>query len=335
MIFVTGGTGLVGSHLLYQLTLEGHKVRALYRYKSRIKLVKQLFIHYGSDAVDLMENIEWVKGDLLDYFLLKDALKNVKQVYHCAAMVSFKPHEAKEMFNNNVEGTANLVNACIEKDVDRFCFVSSIATLGGSINGEAIDESTLWQNDDNHSVYSQSKFRSEMEVWRGTKEGLKAVVVNPSVILGPVGVDRSTGPLLKTVMAGMKFYTTGATGFVDVRDVVKAMVYLCNSDVVNERYIVNGENLSYKSFLQLASETFGVKPPQFKAGRILTGIAWRMERLKYYLLGKEPNMTKETARTSQHQSVYSDAKLQAIFPLKYTTIKDSLLNAFKFIKNGS
>ncbi len=335
MIFVTGGTGLVGSHLLYNLTCEGHKIRALYRDENRIEVVKQLFNHYGANAEQLMANIEWVKGDLLDYFLLIDALKDVKQVYHCAAMVSFKPNEAKEMFNTNVDGTANLVNASIEKNIDCFCFVSSIATLGGSQNGAPIDESTLWQNDDNHSVYSQSKFRSEMEVWRGTKEGLKAVVVNPSVIIGPVGEDRSTGPLLKTVRDGLKFYTMGSTGFVDVRDVVKAMISLCNSDITNERFIINSENLSYQSFLQLASEVFGVKAPKYKAGRILTGIAWRLERLKYYILRREPSMTKETARTSQHKSVYSDAKLQSLYPLDYIPIKDALFNANQFIKNGS
>ncbi|MBS2098220.1 NAD-dependent epimerase/dehydratase family protein [Carboxylicivirga linearis] len=332
MIFITGGTGLVGSHLLYNLTKEGKKVRALCRDTSSKEYVEKVFRFYSDEATKLFSNIEWFEGDLHDYFSLLDALNEVDHVYHCAAMVSFKPSDAKEMFSNNVDGTANLVNACIEKKVNRFCFVSSIATLGGSINGTPIDETTFWQNDDNHSVYSQSKFQSEMEVWRGTKEGLNAIIVNPSVIIGPVELDRSTGQLFKTMMKGTPFFTNGSTGFVDVRDVAAAMINLCNSNIANERFIINGENLLYKDFFTLGAKEFKVKPPRFRAGRILTGIAWRMERLKYYLFRTEPHFTKETARTSQHRSVYSDEKYQKLFPTSRISIGEAILNTANYLR---
>lgn len=330
MIFVTGGTGLVGSHLLYKLASEGHTVRALCRTSSCLDDIRKLFEFYSGEH--LINHIEWFEGDLLDYFSLRDALKGITQVYHCAAMVSFKPSDADEMFTTNVDGTANLVNASIDSGIDKFCFVSSIATLGSTTNGEAIDESTFWQNDDNHSVYSQSKFQSEMEVWRGTKEGLKAVIVNPSVIIGPVSMDRSSGQLFKTVQNGMLFYTMGATGFVDVRDVVDTMIKLTNSDTENERFVINGENLSYKSFLSLVAEALKVKAPKFRANRWLVSLAWRYERLRYYLSRKEPRLTKETARTSQHQSVYSCSKLKNHLPIEYFTIKTSVSNTVKYMQ---
>ena len=327
MILVTGGTGLVGSHLLNRLIKDGEKVRALYRSESSKAIVKQVLDYYNTEGYN---NIEWIEGDLMDYFLLRDALKDVNTVYHCAAMVSFKPSDRKAMFHVNAEGTANLVNAAIECQVPRFCHVSSIATLGKSQNGELIDEGSFWQNDDNHSVYSQSKYRAEMEVWRGTKEGLNAIVVNPSVIIGPCPPEKSSGQLISTLSKNMLFYTDGGTGFVDVRNVVDAMVELAQSDARNERFIVNGENLKYKELMNTAANVFKVKPPHIKANRLLTGIAWRLERLKYMLWGKEPKMTKETARTSQNQSRYSSDKLTSLLEIKYRSIEEALVNIKKY-----
>lgn len=328
MILVTGGTGLVGSHLLIKLTEQNQPVRALYRSESSKESTRGIFDFYQSSNFN---KIEWEEGDLLDYSSLKEALTDVTKVYHCAAMVSFKPSDRDAMFVANVDGTANLVNASIDSNIDRFCYVSSIATLGKSLSGELIDETSFWQNDDNHSVYSQSKFQAEMEVWRGTKEGLNVVIVNPSVILGPCIDKRSSGQLLSTLSKNMMFYTGGGTGFVDVRNVVDAMIAVCESDIVNERYIVNSENLKYAELMTLSAKVFNVKAPSVKAGRFLTGIAWRLERLKYMLWGKAPKMTKETARSSQNQSLYSSKKLMEAFGIQYYSIEDALKNVSVFL----
>ncbi|WP_430812657.1 MULTISPECIES: NAD-dependent epimerase/dehydratase family protein [unclassified Carboxylicivirga] len=326
-ILVTGGTGLVGAHLLHTLIDKGENVRALYRSKKSLHYVKQLFKHYNNDH---FASVQWVKGDLLDYFSLRQALEGVDTVYHCAAMVSFKPADRQTMFTANVEGTANLVNAAIDAGVARFCHVSSIATLGKSSNGHPIDERSFWQNDDNHSVYSQSKFRAEMEVWRGTKEGLNAIIVNPSVILGPCLDEKSSGQLLNTLSKNMLFYTGGGTGFVDVRNVVEAMIGLTASDAHNERFIVNGHNLSYHELMNIAARIFQVKAPSIKANRLLTGIAWRIERLQYMLWRKAPKMTKETARSSQNRALYSTEKLIATMPIAYYSMEDTLENVRMF-----
>lgn len=331
MILVTGGTGLVGSHLLYELVRSGERVRALYREGSNLDAVHKIFNFYSSSA-DLFSKIEWVEGDMLDYFSLVDALKDISVVYHCAAMVSFKPSDADNMFAVNVEGTANLVNASIECKIRRFCYVSSIATLGKSVNGQLIDESAFWQNDDNHSVYSQSKFRAEMEVWRGTKEGLPAVIVNPGVIIGPGDTRRSSGRLITSLSKNMTFYTGGGNGFVDVRDVINAMVKICCSDIENERFIINGENISYKKLMDTAASVFDVKAPGIRAGRLIISIVWRIERLNYLLWRKHPRMTKETAGTSQNISSYSSAKLLNNFSFKFHSVEEALINIKEFNK---
>ncbi len=329
MILVTGGTGLVGSHLLLELVKQGQPVRALCRNTSSKKDVEALFDFY--QAKNLYKHVQWVIGDVLDYFSLVEVLKEVTVVYHCAAMVSFKPSDRAEMFEINVEGTANLVNACIDKHIAKFCFVSSIATLGKSMDDGMIDETCYWQNDDNHSVYSQSKFRAEMEVWRGTKEGLNAIIVNPSVIIGAGNKQRSTGQLLQKVAKGMRFYTAGATGFVAVDDVVTAMITLTQGPTTNERYIINGENLSYLQFLSLVAKAFGVKAPHINATRVMTSLAWRLERLRYYLTGKAPSFTKETARTSQNKSRYSSAKVQQAIDLIPTPIEQAVWSSVKYL----
>lgn len=334
MILVTGGTGLVGSHLLYKLLEKGLSVKALCRPESNTDQVKKIFSFYGNNAIKLANRINWITADLLEYYSLNDALKDVTQVYHCGAMVSFNPKDAHLMYRINVEGTANLINACIEKKISKFCYVSSIATLGSAINGETIDEETFWQPDDNHTVYSQSKFRAEMEVWRGTKEGLNAVVVNPSVIIGPGEITRSSGLLFQSVLNGMNYYTSGITGFVDVRDVVKAMIMLMEADITNDRFLLNAENISYQQFFTAVAKSLKATPPGKKATLFMTSLAWRVERIKYWLTGKAPRISKETAKTAHKKSYYSSKKIIDRMGFQFTPIEKTIEETCSFLKNN-
>ncbi len=324
MILVTGGTGLVGAHLLYYLTSKGERVRALKREISNIEKARFVFKFYGEEALKLFDKIEWINGDLLDYYSLEDAIQGVDVVYHTGALVSFNPSLKNEMMDVNEEGTANLVNLCLENGIKKFCYVSSIATLGNSKNGELIDEFSYWQGGKNHSAYSMSKFRAEMEVWRATKEGLKAVIVNPSVIIGPGDWKQGSPKIIKTVYNGLKYYTPGGTGFVDVRDVVKGMVQLMNSDLENERFILNGANLSYKSFFTKVAEGLNVKPPNIQAGKNLIGLAWRFEKVRNLLLGSEPLITKDSARTSLKTTNYSGKMILDKIGFEYTPINETI-----------
>jgi len=310
MILVTGGTGLVGSHLLYELVKENQPVRVLIRNLSRIEAVKKVFSYYTANAQEFIEKVEWVIGDVLDLTTLNEAFKNVAEVYHCAAIVSFEGKNKNEIIRINTEGTANIVNLSIEAGIKKLCHVSSIASLGDALNGELVDENSKWIASKNRSAYSVSKFKSEMEVWRGIQEGLHAVIVNPSVVLGPGFWNTGSGSLFTTAAKGMKYYTLGGTGFVDVRDVVKLMVKLMNSGINNERFVLNSENIIYKDFFQMIADETGVRRPQRPATKKLLKLALVLDGIASTLKLKKREITRDIVRSSLSVSKYSNKKIK-------------------------
>jgi nucleoside-diphosphate-sugar epimerase len=309
MIFVTGGTGLVGSHLLYALTSRGSRVRALYRNKNNIPQVAKTFGYYAHNTQDLLSLIEWVEGELSDFRDKPELLDGVDEFYHCAAMVSFESKDKKTMLSNNIDGTACVVNACLEKGGIRLCFVSSVAALGSSVEGESVEEGHLWKPSEGRSAYSVSKFHSEMEVWRGISEGMDAFIVNPSIILGPGNWNRGSSVLFPTFHKGMRFYTTGVTGYVDVRDVTACMILLMEQKAAGERYILNSENLSYREIFTLLSKAFGKREPDIPVSPFLGMIAAFGAGLIASLTGKPASVTRETIRSSHHVTHYSNRKI--------------------------
>ncbi len=333
MILLTGGTGLVGSHLLHELTVNGQKVRALRRKGSKREITEKLFQWYNPENYQqLLNKIDWVDGDISDIFSLRDALNGVEKVFHCAAVVSFVPSERPKMLKINIDGTANLVNAALLENVKRFCHCSSIAAVGRPDKGIWVDESLIWKTSRKNSYYSISKFGAEREVWRGSEEGLDVVIVNPSVIIGPGDPHRSSARLFTTVKSGLRFYSGGATGFVDVRDVALAMRLLMDMDVVNERYIVNSENISYKELFQIIAHHAGVRPPFFKAGKTLSEIAWRLEKVRSSVSGSNPLITKETARSANSKFQFSNEKLIRETGMQLRSIDEAAANTAGFFR---
>ncbi len=274
-----------------------------------MKLVGKVFGYYSENSSELLDSIEWVTGDVKDIYSLYDAMDGVDKMYHCAAIVSFLASDKDEMMKVNVDGTANVVNACLHKGIEKLCYVSSIASLGQAENNEMTTEETKWKNSDKISAYSISKFGAEREVWRGTVEGLRAVMVNPAVIIGPGDWSKGSSQLFELMWKGLKFYTSGVNGYVDVRDVVKAMTMLMDSETANERFILCSENLSYQQFFQMMAEGLNKKQPTIKAGTMLSQLAWRAEKLKSLLTASRPLITKETARTANHKCYYSNEKI--------------------------
>lgn len=333
MILLTGGTGLVGSHLLVQLVEKDYKVRAIYRSKESIKEAKKIFQFYHENYLPLWKKIEWYPADLTDYFALEEALEGVRYVIHSAAMVSFNPHESDKMLSVNSEGTANLMNACLKKEIKKVCYVSSVSSLGKQVEGGFIHEDLEWQPDSRRSAYSHSKFRAEMEVWRAAKEGLPVVIVNPSVIIGPVSWKRSSGKLFYSVKKGMPFYTNGVVGFVDVRDVAKAIVLLMESDVVNERFILNSENLPFKELFTMIAQSIGKKPPKFKVSRCITEVGWRLDLLLCFISGKVPAITRDTARSAHSKSYFSNEKFRTKFNYTFISVEEAVKNAARWFKS--
>ena len=340
MIFVTGGTGMVGSHLLYDLACKGEKVRALKRPGSNILKIEKIFSYYSTDYKSFLQNIEWVEGDILDKNSLPELLIGVDRIYHAAAMVSFDPKDRQQMLENNCQGTANLVDVALSLQVPRFCHVSSIAAIGTPPEGIEANEFHPWRNNINHSAYAESKYVSEMEVWRAAISGLNAVIVNPSVILGPGDWESLGSPtLFHTVRKGMKFYTKGGTGFVDVRDVTSAMWQLMQDDVwdkvKNQRFILNSENMLFRNLFSQIAIAIKVDPPKYFAGMALLKLAGLIFGLQGYLTSSRPKLTKETIRSANKVSYYDGSKICGEIGFSYTPIEDSIRNISKIYLNST
>ncbi len=319
-ILVTGATGLVGSHLLVKLAETDQPIYATYRNKDKIS---------GNPVLKNLpsDRITWLEGDITDVIFLDDILKNsITQVYHTAAMVSFYPPHRKAMWLANEQGTARLVNACLEAGVKKLVHVSSIATLGKPENEQRlINETDNWKDSPDNSNYAITKFRAECEVFRGSKEGLTVAVVNPSVILGPGNWSDGSARLIKTVADGLKYYTTGRTGFVDVRDVADAMIALMNSEISDERFILNGHNLSWQHVFTLLANALGVKAPSVCPPRWQSEIAWRFLALKALFSGKEPLITKETTHSAYKEIEFDGSKITRAIPgFSYRSLEDTI-----------
>ncbi|CAL1521152.1 NAD-dependent epimerase/dehydratase family protein [Chitinophaga sp. MM2321] len=302
MILVTGGTGFLGSHLIRSLVDAGKPVRALCRKQPSPRLQ------------DLADKIEWVPGDILDVPSLEDAMVGITQVYHCAAIVSFQPGDRNNLLKVNAEGTANVVNMALDAGVQKLLYVSSVASIGRAKENAPVDEDCEWEDSRNNSQYSISKFQGEMEVWRGIAEGLDAVIVNPSIILGAGFWEDGSGALLKSAWKEFPFYTLGVNGFVDVKDVANVMIQLMDSSISGERFILSADNWNYQQLFTEMAHALGKKPPHIAVKPWIAEVVWRLEKVKGMITGKPPLVTKETARTAQLKVYYDHSKVLSFLP---------------------
>jgi nucleoside-diphosphate-sugar epimerase len=310
MILVTGASGLVGTELVHQLLRSGQHVRIL--------------IHRKDNGIS-HPFLSRVKGDLLDVPALVEAMQGVEKVFHCAAVISFDPRQQEKMFKVNVEGTANVVNAALAAGVKKLVHVSSVAALERMQEDGVVTEESQWTPGSGGSFYGKTKYLAELEVFRGIEEGLPAAMVNPSIILGPADLDSFSTGLFKTAYNNFRWYTEGSTGFVDVRDVVRAMIMLMESDVSGEKFILNGRNESFRKVFEMIALQYGKQPPQWKAGRLATGLIWRLEKIKTLFTGKDPLITAETARAAHVRVSFSNAKLLSLFPtFTYTSLEQTI-----------
>lgn len=298
MILVTGGTGFLGSTLIKKLVDKGIAVTATKRESSII-------------PTDLRNTslIQWIDADVTDYFTLADLFENIKEVYHCAAQISYQKGNATQMNNINIEGTKNIVNLCLEHNA-RLVHVSSIAALGTNKLNKPVSEKDKWEFDKKISNYSISKYKSELEVWRGVVEGLDAVIVNPSLIMGARAGKNGSGVVFDLVNKGLPIYTPGSIGIVDVEDVAEIMIILMNrTDIRSERFILNSENISNKSLLEKIAILLAKKAPSIEAKPFMLGIAWRLAKLQSIFTRKQPTLTKESSRAAAAKLQYSNAKV--------------------------
>jgi len=343
MILVTGGTGLVGAHLLYQLSLTNDKIRAIHRKNSNLKAVENVFSYYTDNSKKQFQKIEWIEADIIDVSSLEKTFKDITHVYHCAAIVSFDKKDYQQMRKVNIEGTANMVNFSLANQIEKFCFVSSIATMEKKVHLPSsnlevsreetekhykilIDETNEWNTETNNYGYAITKYGAEMEVWRATQEGLDVVMVNPGVILGSGFWHNGPGELFTKFYNEFKFYTEGMTGFVGVKDVAKTMIQLMNSTIINERFILVAENSTFKNLFFKIADAFGKNEPSVKVGETLSNIAWRLEAVRNFFTGKSPLITKHSASASLSKYQYSSEKIKNALNFEFeeleVTIKD-------------
>ncbi|TDE54899.1 NAD-dependent epimerase/dehydratase family protein [Flavobacterium sp. GT3P67] len=327
MILVTGGTGLVGAHLLLHLIDNGEKVRAIYRSVASIEKTKSLFATYKKES--LFEQIEWIPADITEVPSLEIAFQNIDTVYHCAALISFDPKDEDALRKTNIEGTANIVNFCIAYGIKKLCFVSSIATLGDLLPHEKfITEESEWNPEKPHNDYAISKYGAEMEIWRGQQEGLNVIIVNPGVILGPGFREQGSGQLFTKVKNGLKFYTLGSTGFVAVTDVVRIAHQLMQSEVHNERFTLIAENSVFRDILNTMADSLGVKRPEIHAKPFFMEMLWRLDWFVSNIFLQNRKLTQTTAKSSYSTTIYSNQKIK-------DTLKTDFINVHQYIKEIS
>lgn len=318
-ILVTGGTGFLGSYLLRYLVEMGFtQIYAIKRKSSSMDLV-----------ATVKNKINWLEGDILDLPFLEEVLEGKQQIYHCAAMVSFQSKDKQQMMEINDQGTANIVNVALANNIEKLVHTSSIAALGRNEKADTIDEKAVWEYNNFNSNYAKSKYKAEMHVWRGIAEGLTAAMVNPSLIMGSGFWNAGTPKMFQTLSRNFPFYPKGGTGVVDVRDVARFMIALMNSDIVSERFVLNGENISYQElFGQIAIAT-DAKPPHTLIPEWLSQIIWRLEWIRSKLTGANPLYTKENAATTKHVFKYKNDKSKSVFDFEYTPIEKTLNDAGK------
>jgi len=325
MILVTGATGLLGSDLLAKLVMRGQRVKAIRRAHSDLALAEKAL---GRNKISI-QDVTWIDADVTDYFSLVEAMKDVEQVYHCAAVVSFNPQAASHMMQVNVRGTANVVNAALECGINKLCYVSSTAALGRTEQSKMMDEESHWQNSNYNSNYAISKYGAEREVWRAMEEGLNAVIVNPSVIIGPGDWKTDSSRIIGQVWKGLRFYPQGGNAFVDVRDITDVMIKLMEGPYSRQRYLLLSENKSYREIFNMTADAFKKKRPSMRINKLMSAAAWRAEWLRSKMTGSSPVVTKEMLRASSRNYLYSNQKIKAELKHNFIPVEQTIEDTCK------
>ncbi|CAN5255379.1 SDR family oxidoreductase [soil metagenome] len=301
-VFITGATGFLGSYLARVLVAQNYEVRALKRPTSDLSLL-------GDAAI----KIQWFEGDITDISSLEDAMDGVEHVYHAAALLAFGGRSKDKMLKINVEGTANVVNVALSKGVKKLLYVSSITALGKSKDNSPIDETGDWEASPMESEYGHTKYLGELEIWRGIAEGLDAVIINPSTILGAGRWEEGSIQIIHQVAKGVPFYPTGSNGFVDVRDVVRIAIQLMESpDTSGERFVINGYNVTFLQIMTQLAKALNQKPPTVPVTSFWKTISIVYDKVRCLLTGSEPIITREVLSISSHPYVYNDDKVRAL-----------------------
>ncbi|APG60464.1 NAD-dependent epimerase/dehydratase family protein [Christiangramia salexigens] len=330
MILVTGGTGLIGAHLLFDLALKQDRIRATKRASSDILLTRKIFGYYTSpeNADLLFEKIEWVTADLNDVPALSEAFNGVDFVYHCAALISFDPSDEKALRKTNIEGTANLVNLCISNSIKKLCYVSSVAAIG---TANMPDENTKWNPEENHNDYAISKYGAEIEVWRSSQEGIDVVIANPGIVIGPGIWDAGSGKIFSKVDNGLNYHFPKVSGFIGVQDVVKSMIGLMETNVINEKFILVAENLSFETVLKITAKALEKPLPKKQLKKWMIALGWVVQKAGSWFGGKR-QITRESINGLYQETYYNNSKIKEYLDFEFTPVSKVIQDTALYYK---
>lgn len=319
MVLVTGGTGFIGAYIIKELISKGYSVRGIRRGQTVPSFIDPF----------IMNQVQWVECDVLDVVGLEEVMEGIEYVIHAAGKVSFRSTDKEQLYRVNIEGTANVVNAALNRNIKKLVHISSVASIGRKADGSEVDETKQWEDNKLNTPYAISKYQGELEVWRGLAEGLPAVVLNPSIVIGFGNWNNSSCAIFRQIYEGFSWFTNGITGFVDVEDTARASVLLMESSVSAERYIINGENLKFRDVFNAIADGFGKKRPTREATAFLSGLAWRLEKIKSWF-GKDPLLTRESARVGRSATRFSNKKILKQLPgFAFTPLESSITAACK------
>ncbi len=322
MIFVTGGTGLIGSHILLELVNKKLDFRALRRKNSSLKITEKVFKFYNKEK--WFNKIKWIEGDLNDLDSLRKGMKSCEYIIHAAALVSFHPNDKELLKKINVDGTSNIINIALEKKIKKIGYISSVSALGRNEDESIINEDCFFVPTRKESKYGLSKYLAEQEVWRGSQEGLDVIIINPTIVLGPGDWSKGSSQIFEKVNNGLSFFTGGSSGYIDVIDVANSIIELLFSDIVNQRFIVSSGNFTFKQIFDLIADKLNKPRPSIEVNNTLKEIAWRYEAVKSFFTLKRPLLTKETAQSAVRKRRYSNKKIIAAINYQFIPISKSI-----------
>ncbi len=313
MLLVTGANGLLGSYIVKKLVAEGTPVIALKRKTSDTQLVDEL-----------KGNVTWRDADITDTISLNESFKGATVIIHAAAMVSFNPREVDQLYKVNVEGTKNVVNACLANGIKKLIHISSVAALGRQKGSSILDENSKWVESPLNSSYAKSKYLAELEVYRGIEEGLSACIVSPSFILAASDWQKSSSQLFNYVWKEKKFYSAGQSNYVDVEDVAEIVFKLILQDFNGERFIACSGTISFKELFEEIAKRWKKKSPSIKVNaKLLTAFAL-LEEMRCRLIGAKPMITRESVKAAKEIFTYSNQKSIERLNMKYKTLSETL-----------
>src|SRR5262245_44170362 len=316
---VTGASGFLGWHVASMLRTRVGHVRALIR-----------------RPIDDL-HVDCVYGDLRDISSLRKALAGIQQVFHVAADYRLWAKNPSEIYESNVVGTRNLVEASREAGVERFIYTSSVATIAPPAIGRVSDESSEAKLDQMIGHYKRSKFLAEREVLEAAAGGFPAVVVNPTMPVGPRDWKPTpTGRIIVDFLNGrMPAYVDTGFNVVGVEDVAEGHWLAAKNGRVGDRYILGERNIALKEFLAIVAAATDRAAPRVRLPYVVALAAGHMENLWCSVMGREPRIPLEGVRMAKHKMFVDASRATRELGFRPAGIEAAVGRAVRwYIENG-